>query len=117
MEKYPIDDQAEDALERCLSNLHMEAVALVNTHWQHIREIEASMGTKWEEHSVLQLSSHRKGNHIQMKWVEFKWVGKKGSRIQLKKNIQKSSVSFGYSMAKLKAIAKDWEFPIVNLNP
>ncbi len=67
----------------------------------------------WEEKSRLQLSSFRSGNSLQLKWIGVEWHGRSTSRRQVKTSIPRTGGEFGYSMAKLKKWAKDWELPIV----
>lgn len=104
-------EQAEAALEACLYKVQKEAALLVDAHWEAIKAQEQH-ATSWSDKSILQLSSFRKGNHIQIKWVSISWFGRGASRRQVMENIQKKS-EFGYTPASLKKFAKEWEWPLV----
>lgn len=100
------------ALETCLNDLHKQAAAAVDEHWEQLIKAEKQTKT-WDDKSHLQVASYRQGNHIQMKWIGIKWTGNKGSRRQVKNNITRSGDDMSYSEAKLAKWAKEWELPIV----
>ena len=103
---------AFDALEMCLHDMHLKAIAVVDSHWKQVMAMDKRAKT-WEEKSRLQLSSFRSGNSLQLKWIGVEWHGRSTSRRQVKTSIPRTGGEFGYSMAKLKKWAKDWELPIV----
>lgn len=105
-------DDALLSLEKCFHELHVQAVGLVSAHWEQVLAKEKALND-WKEKSCLQLASHRKGNHIQLKWIGNKWFGAKSTRRTVKTNIIRNKDDLSYSTAKLKVLAKEWELPIV----
>lgn len=106
------NDEALETLERCISDLHKEAVAVVDAHWKQIVSAE-KQAKSWEDKSQLQLACHRKGNHIQTKWIGIKWYGTKAARKTTKINIPRAAGDLTYSVAKLKEWTRPWELEIV----
>src|SRR5450830_479202 len=99
---------ADEAMEAVLHNIHTQALLIVDAHWTAVTNMEKSV-TEWKDKSTLQLSCHRKGNHIQMKWIYVTWVGRGGSRRQMKTNIPKSADEFRYTTASLTKHTREWE--------
>lgn len=112
MTSNPLHTTTLEALEACMFDLHRAASEAVFEHWEQIKARE-KLSTSWEDRSNLSVAAHRKGNHIQAKWIGIKWYGKGGARRQLKVNIARSRVDLSYSMAKLSPWAREWEVPIV----
>jgi len=103
---------ADEALETALNSIHTQALLVVDAHWSAVSAHEKN-ATEWKDKSVLQLSCHRKGNHIQMKWIVVSWVGRAANRRQIKTNIPKSANEFKYTMASLLKHARQWEGPLI----
>ena len=99
-------------LEKSIDLLHREAVGVVSDHWEQVLAME-KRGTGPESKSSLQLATHRKGNHIQAKWIGSKWYGLKNARKCIKVSISRSKGELTYTMAQLKVWCKDWEHSIV----
>lgn len=112
MKSTLVNEQAMDALERCLVALQGEAVALIDTHWQKVMEGEKK-AESWEDKSRLQVSCYRQGNHLQIKWIGIKWYGGKGARKSAKVSIPRSAGDLTYSPVKLKEWARPWEIELV----
>lgn len=101
-----------DALEECLHDLHKQAVAIVDEHWSQVLEHERG-AKSWEDKSRLQLATHRKGNHIQLKWIGIRWFGVGSNRKSVKVSIKRTGRDLSYSKAALNQWARDWEIGIV----
>ncbi len=112
MEYKTAHESTMDALEGCLNVIHDEMTRVADTHWSQIEAHEKKV-TEWSNKSQLRLVMHRKGNHIQAKWNTIKWFGKKGARKDVKTSIRKSVNEDTYSLAELKANARDWEWAMV----
>lgn len=95
-----------------MHDLHVTAAAVVDDHWQQIKAME-KQAQAWSDKSTLVLAAHRKGNHLQIKWIGTKWYGVKNARRQLKISIPRAKSELTYTMAKLKPWTKEWEAPIV----
>lgn len=103
---------ALDALEGCLNTLHAKIVRIAEGHYAQVEALEKGV-TEWKDKGILRLGTHRKGNHIQVKWYTIKWFGKGPARREVKASIRKSAKEDTFSMAHLKENAKEWEWPIV----
>ncbi|AVO43572.1 conjugative transfer protein MobI(A/C) [Simplicispira suum] len=101
-----------DALEACMHDLHVTAAAVVDDHWQQIKDMEKQTQS-WSDKSTLVLAAYRKGNHLQLKWIGTKWYGVKDARRQVKISIPRAKSELTYTMAKLRPWTKEWEAPIV----
>lgn len=101
-----------EALEQSMGQLHREAVGIVDEHWEAVKAGERGT-TGWESKSRLQLASHRKGNHIQLKWIGVKWYGTGGKRSSTKVAIRRTGKHLSYSEATLRQWARDWEVDLV----
>lgn len=95
-----------------MHDLHVTAAAVVDDHWQQIKSMEKQTQS-WSDKSTLVLAAHRKGNHLQIKWIGTKWYGVKDARRQVKISIPRAKSELTYTMAKLKPWTKEWETPIV----
>lgn len=101
-----------EALEQSVGELHREAVGIVSDHWNAVTAVERGT-TGWESKSRLLLASHRKGNHIQLKWIGVKWYGTGGKRSSTKVAIRRTGKHLAYSEATLRQWARDWEIDLV----
>lgn len=101
-----------DVLEECLYDLHRQAVGIVADHWDAVMKHERG-AKSWEDKSRLQLASHRKGNHIQLKWIGTRWFGTGSSRKSVKVSIKRTGRDLSYTQAALKQWARDWELELV----
>ena len=104
--------EAMEALEGSLNTLHAKIVRVAERHYALVEAQEKSV-TEWKDKGVLRLGTHRKGNHVQVKWYTIKWFGKGAARREVKASIRKSAKEDTFSMAHLKENAKEWEWPIV----
>lgn len=99
-------------LEECLHDLHRQAAAIVDEHWAQVLKHERG-AKSWEDKSRLQLASHRKGNHIQLKWIGIRWFGVGSNRKSVKVSIKRTGRDLSYSKAALNQWAREWEIDIV----
>lgn len=104
-------DEAISILERRIDALHARAYKIVERHWNYVREMEGRL-PGWENKSSLQVRCAAKvGNSIRIDWCGIKWYGSKakGDRKPIRTYIAKPKGAFGYTLSKLKALARDWE--------
>lgn len=105
-------DEAKQALVTYLGVIHGRMEALVAVYVKACMEVE-DKDTSWSNRSILRLGSHKAGNHLQVKWYTMKWYGKGSTRRSIKGVIRKSPNEDTYSLAQLKEVAKEWEWPLV----
>lgn len=103
---------AKAALVDYLEKIHGQMQVLVSNHMEACDKLESTK-TEWKDKSVLRLGIYKSGNHLQVKWFTIKWFGKGAARRSVKGVIRKSSKEDTYSLAQLKEMAKEWEWPIV----
>ena len=103
-------DEAIAILERRIDALHDRAYKIVEWHWNYVRDMERRL-PGWENKSSLQVRCTKEGNSIRLDWCGIKWYGSKakGNRKPVRTYIGKPKAAFGYTLSKLKAMARDWE--------
>lgn len=100
---------AIDALESYLEVLYERAVEIADKHWDFIYTMDE--GLSWDKKSRVFLRCRKVGNSLSFEWYETRWTGAKakGNRKPLRVYLSKPRESFGYNLARLTSLARDWE--------
>ena len=103
-------DEAIAILEGRINALHARAYKIVEWHWNYVRDMEGRL-PGWENKSSLQVRCTKQGNSIRLDWCGIKWYGSKakGNRQWVRTHIGKPKGAYGYTLSKLKAMARCWE--------
>jgi len=103
-------DEAIAILERRIDALHTRSKEIVEKHWKYVYDMEGRL-PGWENKSSLQVRCTKQGNSIRLDWCGIKWYGSKakGNRQWVRTHIGKPKGAYGYTLSKLKAMARGWE--------
>lgn len=105
-------DNAAQALELIITDLHDEAMRVADLYWARVAEHEKQM-TGFDNRSQLELSVTRRGNNLQLKWEMVRWYGPKADRRRIRTPIRRDAETKCYNDSALKSVAREWEWPIV----
>jgi len=107
-------NKAIEHLQVALDELEARAKDVADRYWNGVYEKE-KQHPGWENRSDLSLRVRRKGNALMAEWRNIRWVGSKakGNRRAIADYIKRPDGEYGYNVAKLRNLAKDWEKPLV----
>lgn len=102
--------QAVALLEGRIGELYAAATRVEAEYWDFVRATEKQQPGR-NNKSQLHLYCKLVGNSIAAEWRKVRWVGRlaNGTRSPIRENIGKPKGSYGYTLSKLEALARDWE--------